>query len=312
MPTAQQPMGSGFGPASTAAEVIDGIDLRGKVAIVTGGYSGIGVETVRTLRAAGASVIVPTRNHERAVAALDGIAGVEIDAMDLLDPNSIDAFADRFAASGRPLHILVNSAGIMMVPLARDARGYESQFATNHLGHFHLVLRLWPALLRAEGARVVNVSSWGHRHSAIVWDDPNYEHREYDPMGAYGQSKTGNNLFAVEIDRRGEADGIRGFSLHPGSILTSLARHTSVDDLRRIGVVDDNGEPIIDPSRNMKNVEQGAATSVWCATSPQLDGLGGVYCENSDIAPLVPDLTDPEAARGATTRSECSARGRSV
>jgi NAD(P)-dependent dehydrogenase (short-subunit alcohol dehydrogenase family) len=294
--TAQQPIGSGFGAASTAAEVIAGIDLSRKVAIVTGGYSGIGVETVRTLRAAGAEVIVPTRDHARAVEALDGIEGVEFEPMDLLDPRSIDVFAERFVASDRPLHVVVNSAGIMMVPLARDARGYESQFATNHLGHFQLVVRLWPALRRAEGARVVNVSSWGHRHSPIVWDDANYERRDYDPLGAYGQSKTGNNLVALEIDQRGQADGIRGFSLHPGSILTSLARQTSIEDLQKLGLVDDNGEPIIDPARNMKSVAQGAATSVWCATSPQLDGLGGVYCENCDIAPLVPAAAQEDPA----------------
>jgi len=241
---------------------------------------------------------VPTRNRERADEALAGIAGVELEPMDLLDAASIDAFAERFLASGRPLHILVNSAGIMMVPLTRDARGYESQFATNHLGHFQLGLRLWPALLRAQGARVVNVSSWGHRHSPIVWDDPNYERRDYDNLGAYGQSKTGNNLFAVEIDARGHGDGIRAFSLHPGSILTSLARNTSVEDLKKIGIVDENGEPVIDPARNMKSVAQGAATTVWCATSPQLDGMGGVYCENCDIAPLVPT---PGRSRGGCT-----------
>jgi NAD(P)-dependent dehydrogenase (short-subunit alcohol dehydrogenase family) len=294
--TPQEPIGSGYGAASTAAEVINGIDLTGKVAIVTGGYSGIGVETVRALRGAGAAVIVPTRDHNRAAEALAGIDGVEIESMDLLDPRSIGAFAERFAESGRPLHILVNSAGIMAAPLSRDARGYESHFATNHLGHFQLVLGLWPALLRAGGARVVNVSSWGHRQSPIVWDDVHYEHREYNPVTAYGQSKTANNLFAVEIDRRGRADGIRGFSLHPGSIITPLARHTPVEALRGMGVIDENGAPVIDPARNMKTVEQGAATSVWCATSPQLDGLGGVYCENSDIAPLVAGENDPAAA----------------
>jgi NAD(P)-dependent dehydrogenase (short-subunit alcohol dehydrogenase family) len=293
--TPQKPIGSGFGAASTAAEVIDGIDLTGTVAVVTGGYSGIGVETVRAFRTAGAAVVVPTRDRNRAVAALAGIEGVEIESMELLDPRSVDAFAGRFVGSGRPLHILVNSAGIMAAPLTRDARGYESHFATNHLGHFQLALGLWPALLRAGGARIVNVSSWGHRRSPIVWDDPHYEHREYDAATAYGQSKTANNLTALEIDRRGRAGGIRGFSLHPGSIITPLARHTAAADLLRMGVVDENGQPVIDPSRNMKNVEQGAATSVWCATSPQLAGLGGVYCENSDIAPLVAGENDPAA-----------------
>lgn len=165
MTTAQQPLHSGFGPASTAEEVAAGVDLTGRVAIVTGGYSGIGLETVRVLRAAGAEVVVPARDTARAAAALEGIDGVEVAAMDLIDPVSVDAFADGFLASGRPLHLLVASAGIMATPLTRDARGYEAQFATNHLGHFQLVSRLRPALRAAGGARVVVVSSRGHRFS---------------------------------------------------------------------------------------------------------------------------------------------------
>lgn len=296
MLTAQRPIGSGFGAATTTTEVMADIDLSGRVAIVTGGYAGIGVETVRAFRTAGASVVVPARDRARAEEALAGIDGVEIELMDLLDPRSIHEFAQWFLASGRALHLLVNNAGIMMVPLTRDARGYESQFATNHLGHFQFTLGLWPAMLDAEGARVVNVSSWGHRHSDIVWDDVNYERRDYDALTAYGQAKTGNNLFALELDQRGQDDGIRGFSLHPGSIVTSVAQLMTVEDLQNLGLVDELGDPIIDPTRNMKSIEQGAATSVWCATSPQLDGLGGVYCENCDIAPLVPDLDDAEAA----------------
>jgi NAD(P)-dependent dehydrogenase (short-subunit alcohol dehydrogenase family) len=295
VPTPQRPLGSGFDASSTAADVLAAVDLTDKVAIVTGGYSGIGVETVRAFASAGATVVVPTRDRARAAKALAGIDRVELEPMDLLDPSSIDSFAERFVVSGRPLHILVNSAATMMGPLARDARGYEAQLATNHLGHFELVVGLWPALQRADGARVVNVSSWGHRHSSIVWDDPNYERRPYDPLTAYGQSKTGNNLLAVEVDRRGEPHGIRGFALHPGSIVTSIANQVSSDDLHAMGLVDEHGERIIDPARNMKSPEQGAATSVWCAASPQLDGEGGVYCENADIAPLVADLADPEA-----------------
>lgn len=299
----QEPIGSGFGAATTAAEVAEGVDLSGRVAIVTGGYSGLGVETVRALRNAGAEVVVPTRDRAKADETLAGIDGVELAPMDLMDPPSIDAFARDFVASGRPLHILVNSAGIMAVPLARTAAGYESQFATNHLGHFQLVTGLWPALLQAgqaEGARVVSVSSWGHRYSDIVWDDLAYDHRPYDPLGAYGQSKTGNNLLAVEVDRRGRDRGIRAFSLHPGSIVTPLARHAPVELLQALGVVDDAGEPIIDPSRNMKNPEQGAATSVWCAVSPQLDGVGGVYCENCDVSPLITDVDIDRSASFST------------
>ena len=175
MPTLQQPIGCGFGAASTAGDVIKGIDLSGRVAIVTGGYSGIGLETTRAMCSAGAKVIVPARDYDKAATALEGLDGVEVEAMDLLGPASIDAFAERFLASGQPLHILVNSAGIMACPLARDARGYESQFVTNRLGHFQLVTRLWPALRQANGARVVSVSSWGHRRSPVVFEAPNFE-----------------------------------------------------------------------------------------------------------------------------------------
>jgi NAD(P)-dependent dehydrogenase (short-subunit alcohol dehydrogenase family) len=217
MPTPQVPIGSGFNSASTAGEVIKGIDLAGKTAIVTGGYSGLGRETARELRAAGARVIVPARDPERATAALAGI-DVEIESMDLLDPVAIDALAERYLTSGQPLHFLVNSAGIMANPLTRDTRGYESQFATNHLGHFQLTVRLWPALTKANGARVVSVSSWGHHFSPVVFDDLNFERRDYNPWVAYGQSKTANILFAVALDECGKKDGVRGFSLHPGSI----------------------------------------------------------------------------------------------
>ncbi|MFE0515094.1 SDR family NAD(P)-dependent oxidoreductase, partial [Streptomyces sp. NPDC058964] len=165
MTTAQQPLPSGFGAASTAEDVIRGIDLTGKVAVVTGGYSGIGLEAARVLRAAGAEVVVPARDVTRAREALKEVDGAETEPMDLIDPSSVDAFAGKFLASGRPLHILVNSAGIMATPLTRDARGYEAQFATNHLGHFRLVARLWPALVAAGGARVVSVSSRGIRFS---------------------------------------------------------------------------------------------------------------------------------------------------
>lgn len=287
MPTPQAPIGSGFNSASTAAEVIKGLDLGGRTAIVTGGYSGLGRETVRELRAAGARVIVPARDVDRSAAALAGI-DVEIEPMNLLDPESIDVFAERFVTSGQPLHILVNSAGIMASPLRRDARGYESQFATNHLGHFQLAVRLWPALIKAKGARVVSVSSWGHHFSPMVFDDPNFERRDYNPWTAYGQSKTANILFAVALDELGKQHDVRAFSLHPGSVPgTGLQKHVSAEEQKAAGVIGERGELIHDPSRNIKSVEQGAATSIWCATSPRLDGRGGVYCENCDIAVLV-------------------------
>lgn len=288
MSTLQTPIHSGFDAASTAAEVLTGIDLSGKTAIVTGGYSGLGRETARALQAAGASVLVPARDTARAAVQLQGIDGVAIEPMDLLDPASIDAFAERFLASHRPLHILVNSAGIMATPLTRDARGYESQFATNHVGHFQLTTRLLPALRRAKGARVVSVSSWGHRYSPVVFEDLHFICRPYDRWEAYGQSKTANILFALELDRRYQHEGIRAFSLHPGSIVgTGLEKHLSQDELLAAGVIDPEGHPILDPTKNLKTVEQGAATSVWCAVSPQLADRGGVYCENCDIAPVI-------------------------
>ena len=288
MSTPQSPIGSGFGAASTATDVIRGIDLTGKVAIVTGGYSGLGRETVRILLEAGARVFVPARDVARAKNALEGVGGAEVVPMDLLDSGSISTFANRFLETGLPLHILVTSAGIMAVPeLTRDGRGHELQFATNHLGHFQLATRLWPALKKAQGARVVSLSSRGHRLSPVVFDDIDFEHRPYDPWAAYGQSKTANILFAVELDRRGEKDGMRAFAVHPGRIFeTGLAKYLSHDALKVLGAVSEDGTPVIDPAKGLKTVEQGAATQVWCATSPELAGLGGVYCEDCDIAQL--------------------------
>jgi NAD(P)-dependent dehydrogenase (short-subunit alcohol dehydrogenase family) len=190
MTTAQAPIGSGFGAASTAEAVIRNIDLTGKTVIVTGGYSGIGLEAARVFSEAGAKVIVPARDTEKAERALSPLPGVELEKLDLMDPASIDAFAERFLATARPLHILLNNAAVMMNPLTRDARGYESQFSTNHLGHFQLTARLWPALKQAHGARVVAVSSRGHTFSDVDFDDPNFERRPYDPRIAYGQAKT--------------------------------------------------------------------------------------------------------------------------
>jgi len=303
MTTPQKPINSGFGAASTAADVIRGIDLAGKIVIVTGGYSGLGRETTRVFQVAGAKVIVPARDQEKASMALAGFQGVEIETMDLMSPVSIDAFAAKFLASGRPLHILVNCAGIMACPLMRDSRGYEAQFSTNHLGHFQLTARLWPALRQAKGARVVAVSSRGHRYSPVVFEDPNFEHREYEPMLAYGQSKTANILFALELDKRGRAENIRAFSVHPGAIVaTGLGRYGSKEQLLKMGVIDEHGDPILDPLRQLKTVEQGASTGVWCATSPQLAGKGGVYCENNDIASIVTNPVPMGPISGADSK----------
>lgn len=275
--TPQAPISSGFGPNTTAHEALAGLDLSGKIAIVTGGYSGVGLETTRALVEAGTTVIVPARTPEKARASLAGIPQVELEELDLIDPASIDAFAQRFLNSGRQLDILINNAGIMAPPLVRDARGYESQFATNHLGHFQLTERLWPALTQAGSARVVSVSSTGIRFGGVDIDDPNFERREYDKWKAYGQSKSANALFAVALDRRGQAHGIRAFSVHPGRIMTDLVRFMSDDEKNAAGA-------------EFKTTEQGAATSVWCATSPQLEGKGGVYCLDVDIAKAIPAI----------------------
>jgi NAD(P)-dependent dehydrogenase (short-subunit alcohol dehydrogenase family) len=290
MPSPQEPIVSGFGPEATADDVIEGRDLSGKVAVVTGGYAGLGLETARVLAKAGATVIVPARDPEKAKQALAALPGIIQESLDLIEPMRIDGFAERFNARHSVLDILINNAAVMASPLTRDARGNELQLSTNHLGHFQLTQRLWPALLKAKGARVVCVSSRGHCFGGIDFHDPNFNSRPYDPWVAYGQSKTANALFALALDQLGEQQGVRAFSLHPGGILaTDLSRHSySAERLREMGYIDDQGNPVIDPANNKKTIPQGAATQVWCATSPTLAGMGGVYCENSNIAKAEP------------------------
>jgi NAD(P)-dependent dehydrogenase (short-subunit alcohol dehydrogenase family) len=300
----QQPIGSGFVAANTALDVVDGVDLSGKTAVVTGGHSGVGLETSRALRSAGAHVIVPVRDPAKGRARLADIDGVEIEQVDLTDPSSIDDFAARFRDSGRPLHILVNSAGIMGAPLAYDVRGHELHFATNHLGHFRLVQGLWPALRVAGGARVVNVSAWAHRISPVVFDDLSFKNRDYQWWLAYGQSKSANILHAVGINARGAEDGIEAFSTHPGSIVaTNLSAWADEKTLRDAGNLDEQGNIIIDPERGKKTPQQGASTQTWLATSPRLVGLGGAYGENNEISPVV-DLPDPESLQALIASGE--------
>ncbi|MEU0640900.1 SDR family NAD(P)-dependent oxidoreductase [Streptomyces umbrinus] len=284
MTTAQHKIGSGFDLRSSADDVLDGIDLTGKLAIVTGGYSGLGLETTRALTKAGARVVVPARRRSVAEEAVAGLDGVEVDELDLGDLDSVRAFAERFLASGRTIDILIDNAGIMACPETRVGPGWEAQFATNHLGHFALVNRLWPALAPG-GARVVSVSSAGHHNSDIRWDDPHWR-QGYDKWQAYGQAKTANVLFAVQLDALGKDSGVRAFSLHPGGILTPLQRHLAKEEMVERGWIDENGTPL-NPA-GFKTPEQGAATQVWAATSPQLSGMGGVYCEDCDISEPAP------------------------
>ncbi|MFE4867536.1 SDR family NAD(P)-dependent oxidoreductase [Streptomyces sp. NPDC056682] len=276
--TPQHKTGSGFGARSTTADVLTGIDLTGQLAVVTGGYSGLGLETTRALAGAGARVVVPARRLDVAAAAVSDIPGAEVDELDLGDLDSVRAFADRFLASGRGIDLMINSAGVMACPETRVGPGWEAQFATNHLGHYALVNRLRPALAES-GARIVSVSSRGHQLSAIRWDDPHFT-RGYDKWQAYGQAKTANALFAVQLDLLGRGAGVRAFSVHPGEINTALVRHVSEQERIAAGWVDAEGNWSLD----FKTPEQGAATQVWAATSPQLTGLGGVYCEDCDIA----------------------------
>lgn len=283
----QNATGSGFNATSTTLDVIKGIDLTGKNVIITGGNTGIGLETVITLANAGATVIVPTRNIAKATKNLQGVQNVEIEEMDLMDSSSIDSFAEKFLASGRLLHLLINNAGIMFVPLRRDARGIESQLATNYLATFHLTAKLWPALKKANGARVINISSQGHQFGPFNFDDPNYENREYETLSAYGQSKTAVNLFSLELDNLAKAFGVRAYSVHPGNIWgTELLREAPLEILQQFGFYDNKGEPVQAVVESLKTVPQGAATTVWAATSLLLNNIGGVYLEDADIATL--------------------------
>lgn len=283
----QEKLNTGFNATSTTSDVSKGIDLTDKVAIVTGGSTGIGLETVKTLSEAGATVIVPARNIEKARQNLQNIKNVEIEEMDLIDSDSITRFTDKFLASGRQLDLLINNAGIMFVPLRRDKRGIESQLATNYLAVFQLTASLIPALKKATGARVVNLSSQGHQFSPFNFEDPNFEEREYETLAAYGQSKTAINLFSLELDNLAKSSGIRAYSVHPGNIWgTELLREAPLEMLQNFGFYDEKGNPVQEVIASLKTIPQGAATTIWAATSPLLNNIGGVYCEDSNIAEL--------------------------
>lgn len=283
----QHPIGTGFTAASTADDVLRGMDLTGKNVIVTGGHAGLGLETTCALVKAGASVTVGSRDIERAARAVAGLERVEVSRLDLLEPGSISAFTGRWLESHRPLHVLVNNAALPPPrELVRDARGYEVQFAIDHLGHFQLTLGLFPALRAAGGARVVNVSSGAQRFGEIRWDDPHFATGGYKPMVAYAQAKKANVFFAVELDRRWAQEKIRGYAVHPGVVVHRVNSSMGPEELRAMGLIDETGAPIIDPERGKKTLAQGASTIVFAAASPLLEGLGGVYLKDNDISPL--------------------------
>jgi NAD(P)-dependent dehydrogenase (short-subunit alcohol dehydrogenase family) len=294
----QKPIGSGFSSTSTTNDVIKDINLTGKIAIVTGGGTGIGLETVKTLANAGATVIVAARDINKAKAKLNGTKNVEIEPLDLIDPLSVDNFAKKFLASGRPLHLLINNAGIMFVPLRRDANGNESQLATNYLSVFQLTASLWPALKNANGARVVNVSSMGHQFAPFNFEDPNFQNHDYETLQAYGQSKTAVNLFSLELDNLAAPFAVRAYAVHPGNIWgTELTREAPVEILQRFGFLDAKGNPVPEVINSLKTIPQGAATTIWAATSPQLNSIGGVYLEDVDVAELAIDESIPNGVK---------------
>ena len=272
---------SPFGWESAAAEVAAGHDLSGKRAIVTGATSGLGVETARVLASRGAEVILAVRDTAAAGALAEEIAAAggkaKVAALDLADLRSVEAFAAAY--DGAPSHLLIANAGIMACPLMRTAQGFEMQLGVNHIGHFHLTSLLLPALKAARGARVVAVASSGHHWSDFDFDDPNFERTDYDPLAAYGRSKTANALFALELDRRHKDDGIRAFSLMPGGIHTSLGRHMTDEIRQRLGI-----DPTQASQYKWKTVEQGSATTIWAALGRELDGAGGLYLEDCNEA----------------------------
>jgi NAD(P)-dependent dehydrogenase (short-subunit alcohol dehydrogenase family) len=306
-----------FDSQSTTDQVLEGIDLKGKVAIVTGASGGLGAETARALAARGARVTLTGRDTAKAEGVAETIRaahpGAELDVRELaLDrPDSVRAFAKGWLADGRALHLLLNNAGVMACPLSRTPEGWEQQFATNHLGHFLLTGLLFPALQAGAPARVVNTSSGGHRFSGVDFDDIHFEKRPYDKWVAYGQSKTANVLHAVELDRRWSGVGVRGFGLHPGMIITELGRHLVKEDIEllqaRAKERDDAG------ISSRKTVPQGAATQCWAATAPELDGQGGLYLEDCQVSGTTPPpgslgaeawALDPDAAARLWTVSE--------
>ncbi|WP_432013542.1 SDR family NAD(P)-dependent oxidoreductase [Streptomyces cucumeris] len=278
--TDQQPLGSPFSATSTAQDVTADHDLSGTSAVVTGGYSGLGLETTRALAAAGAEVIVPARRPDIAREVLADVEGCEVIPMDLADLGSVRAAAARIGESLNKIDLLMAVAGVMATPERHVGPGWESQLAANHFGHFTLTCELYPLMAAAGSARVVVNSSAGHTLTDIRWHDPHFR-TGYDKWLAYGQAKTANALFTVHLDALGRGDGVRAFALHPGKIITGLQREMALQEQIDRGWVDEHGNVI---GVGFKTPAQGAATGLWAATSPLLDGLGGLYLEDCDIA----------------------------
>jgi len=316
---------SGFGATSTTEDVLAGIDLKGKRILVTGVSAGLGVETARSLAAHGAHVVGTARDLDKARAATEQVVkdadanggGFELVELDLANLKSVRSCADALLAIGEPFDVIIANAGVMATPLGHTADGFETQFGTNHLGHFVLVNQI-ASLLRS-GGRLINLSSAGHRFSNVDLQDPNFDRTPYEPFVAYGRSKTANALFAVEFDRRHRDRGVRAAAVHPGGIRTELARHMDPAHIQQmLDDLDKQNAAAGNKGFEWKTIPQGAATSVWAAVVAPGEEIGGRYCENCHVAKIVPDdvvlnvgsegvkgyALDPETAKALWKKSE--------
>jgi NAD(P)-dependent dehydrogenase (short-subunit alcohol dehydrogenase family) len=299
---------STFGYDTTTDEVLEGIDISGKLALVTGGSSGLGAETARALASAGAQVVITARNLAKGEEVAEGIRAstrndaVEVMELELGSFTSIRAFAEKFLARHDALDMLINNAGVMACPFAKTEDGFELQFGTNHLGHFLLTSLLIPALLRAAPARVVALSSNGHKMSPVVFEDINFEQRPYHKWASYGQSKTANILHVVELERRLGERGVHAHAVHPGAIPTELARHLDQADFEMLQGRAGAGQ------FKVKTVPTGAATSVYAATAPELAERGGVYLDDCQVAAVNDDESTPGGVRSYAIDPEAAQR----
>ena len=289
----QKPLDSGFNSKTRADEITKDIDLTGKIAIVTGGYSGIGIETTRALINSGAEVIIPAKRSEVAIKNLEGIVSKEnVIEMDLSDLNSVKNFTDGYKENFNRLDLLINNAGIMACPETRIGNNWESQIAINHFGHFMLTKELMDMMADNDGARFVSLSSSAHSLTGMLWDDIHFLNSPYDKWMAYGQSKTASSLIAIEFDKLMKDKGVRGFSVHPGGIMTPLQRHLQNEEMVTLGWMKEDGS-LSDLAKNFfKTTSQGASTTLWCATSSSLNNIGGVFCEDCDIAKIKSEVDE--------------------
>ena len=281
----QKPLNSGFGQKTEPGEILENIDLSKKTVIITGGYSGIGLETTKAMRSKGARVIIPAKRVNIATTQLEGVvAKKDIIEMDLADLNSVQDFVDSFKDQNMSLDILINNAGVMACPETRIGHGWESQFAINQIGHLLLTKGLMNSMKDAEESRLVSLSSSAHSITGILWEDIHFNNNPYDKWIAYGQSKTASSLLAIEFDNQMKGYGGRGFSVHPGGIITPLQRHLGNEEMVALGWKNEDGTLSEMAEKFFKSPSQGAGTTLWCATSPILDGMGGIFCENCDVA----------------------------